>query len=257
MSQNRGKWLRLAAFLLCSVLLISLAGCTQPEPEPPPAATFPKPIPEPPPAPEPEPEPERWPGWDVVPAHLQERYDENEDFIGWLSIEGTHIDHPVMQSSTEDPEYYLNRNFYGERDKNGIPFMEARCSADPLDTLSILYGHNMLNTVAFSTLLKYESEAFRDEYPYISFDTMVGPGLYEVVAVFWYDASGSWDNFQPHYDLTLETEERLAAFIDGVNAGTAYEKMVEAELGDQFLLLMTCDRRVIADGRMFVLAIRQ
>lgn len=247
MKRNTNHLRRFALFFLCGMLLASLAACGQEEPELPVADKLAKTLPEP---------PERWPAWEEVPAYLQELYAENAECIGWLKIDGTQVDYPVMQSSTEDPEFYLNRNFYGASDANGIPFMEARCSADPLEAVSLLYGHNMLNEVAFSTLLRYESEAFRDEYPYIQFDTMVGPGLYEVVGVFWYDASGSPEQFQPHHDLTLATEERFDTYVAGLNEVSAYERTIEAEPGDQFLLLMTCDRRVIADGRMFVVAQR-
>lgn len=258
----------LTTLLAFGLLIVFLAGCNKPEEKPsrsvetpipsesPIPSPSPSPTPTPTPTPTPEPTPTPWPVWDVVPENLQELHNENEDFIGWLYVEGTKIDYPVLQSSTEDPEYYLNRDFYGNSDVNGIPFMDARCSADPLDTVSVLYGHNMRSGVMFKTLLSYESEDFRDEYPYINFDTMIGPGLYEVVAAFWFDASGDKNGFQPHNYIRLKSEERFYTYIDEVNKITIYDKKVEAEFGDQFVMLMTCDRRVIPDGRMFVLAKR-
>ena len=46
---------------------------------------------------------------------------------GWLTIPEVGIDYPVMQSSREDPEYYLRRDYRGNYDINGSLFLQADC----------------------------------------------------------------------------------------------------------------------------------
>ena len=52
-------------------------------------------------------------------------YNENHDFIGWLSIEGTNINNPVMYTP-DDPEHYLRKNFNGDYDIGGMLFVDSR-----------------------------------------------------------------------------------------------------------------------------------
>ena len=75
-------------------------------------------------------------------ASYQNLYWENTDMVGWILIEDTNIDYPVMQTPT-DPTYYLKHDFEKNYTDYGCPFMQADCDAlAPSDNL-ILYGHNM------------------------------------------------------------------------------------------------------------------
>ena len=51
---------------------------------------------------------------------------QNPDFFGWISIEGTNIDYPVM-FTPDDPEHYLRRAFDGSSSQSGVPFLSADC----------------------------------------------------------------------------------------------------------------------------------
>ena len=81
-------------------------------------------------------------------------YLENSDMVGWIQIEGTCIDYPVMQTPT-DPTYYLKHDFEKNYTDYGCPFMQADCDAiAPSDNL-IIYGHNMKDGSMFADLAKY------------------------------------------------------------------------------------------------------
>ena len=66
---------------------------------------------------------------EYLPA-LQEKREENEDTVGWLTIEGTKIDYPVMYTP-QDPEKYLHLGFDQKYSFAGLPFIDANCSLDP------------------------------------------------------------------------------------------------------------------------------
>ena len=80
-------------------------------------------------------------------------YIKNKSIIGWLKIDDTNIDYPVMQTSNN--EYFLNHNFEGEEDKNGSLFLDKDCDAIHRSTNLIVYGHHMKSGKMFGSLNKY------------------------------------------------------------------------------------------------------
>lgn len=104
----------------------------------------------------------------------------NSDCVGWISIEGTNIDYPVMHTPN-NPQKYLRKNFDGEYSSSGVPFMDSRCRID--SGTVILYGHNMKNGTMFSSLKKYLSADFRSTHKNIMFQTVNGVRVYTVTDV--------------------------------------------------------------------------
>ncbi len=83
--------------------------------------------------------------------------EQNPDFFGWISIEGTELNYPVMHTP-EDEEYYLRRDFNGEDSQSGVPFLSASCYEGCGNYL--IYGHNMKSGSMFATLLAYADRDF-------------------------------------------------------------------------------------------------
>ena len=54
-----------------------------------------------------------------------EFHKQNSDFVGWISLEGTSLDYPIMQT-IDAPEYYLRRDFNKNYSLAGTPFLDAR-----------------------------------------------------------------------------------------------------------------------------------
>ena len=112
------------------------------------------PLAETPHIPEPLPEPQQ------APLEEQARYLEtldlgalrrtNPDVLGWISIPGTQLDYPVLQS--EDNQYYLTRTWEKQRNSAGSVFLECQLSGDFSEFNTILYGHNMKNGSMFGSL---------------------------------------------------------------------------------------------------------
>lgn len=110
---------------------------------------------------------------------LQAQY---SDVRGWLTIPGTPIDYPVMQSGEENPEYYLRRNYQGEYDINGSLFLQWNCSAED-DLNRIIYGHNMNSGAMFGSLDRYRDPAYWESHRKVFFQSQNGMEEYEVVSV--------------------------------------------------------------------------
>lgn len=110
---------------------------------------------------------------------LQAQY---PDVRGWLTIPGTNVDYPVLQSGKENPEFYLRRNYRGEYDINGSLFLQWNCSAE--DGLNrIIYGHNMNSGAMFGNLELYEDAAFWAAHRNVFFQTEKGMEEYTVVSI--------------------------------------------------------------------------
>ena len=162
---------------------------------------------------------------------------ENKDFIGWLAVEGTEIDYPVLQC--EDDEFYLTHNFYKEKDKYGCLYVKSMADVNTPDVNFIIYGHNMRDGAMFGTLDSYGEEAFYRKHKWISFDTLYEERVYEVLSVFQIDIQDR--NAFPYYQFyQAEDECEFMEFYRNVKKLSLYGTGVEAEFGDTFLTLSTC-----------------
>ena len=117
-----------------------------------------------------------------VDAGILALHEENPDCIGWLTIDGTQIDYPVMYRP-EDKNYYLHRDFNGEYSANGCLFLAEECVPGDSDNL-IIYGHHMNSGKMFADLEKYKDEGFYEEHPTILFRTIWGNEQYQIFAAF-------------------------------------------------------------------------
>lgn len=112
--------------------------------------------------------------------NLAPLFEKNSECIGWIYIEGTNVNYPVMHTPDE-PQKYLRKNFDGEYSQSGVPFLDARCNPD--GGTAIIYGHNMKNGTQFSDLKKYLDADFRNSHLIIELETEIGIRFYTVVDV--------------------------------------------------------------------------
>lgn len=117
---------------------------------------------------------------EVQARNLEPLFAKNTECIGWIYIEGTNVNYPVMHTP-DNPQKYLRKNFEGAYSQSGVPFLDARCSVD--EGTAIIYGHNMKNGTQFGNLRKYLDNDFRSTHPTIEFQTKSGIHFYTVVDV--------------------------------------------------------------------------
>lgn len=181
-------------------------------------------------------------------------YEQNNDLVGWLAIEDTDIDYPVVQC--EDDEYYLYHNFNKEKDKYGCLFVKSRADINTPETNFIIYGHSMKDGSMFGSLADYESFEFYQKHSLIRFDTLYEERIYEVMAVFPSQVYGEdEDTFKYYQFYQADTEEEFNYFYENVKNLSLYDTGVTAEYGDTFITLSTCAYHV-EDGRFVVVAKR-
>ena len=177
-------------------------------------------------------------------------YAQNSDLVGWVSIPGTQIDYPVMQTK-DNPDFYLKHAFDKSYSSYGVPYVQENCDIGISDNL-VLYGHHMNNGSMFSDLCKYESEDFYREHKIIHFDTLESFGEYEVIAAF-KTVAYSEEGFKYYHFVRAESAEQFNEYIAECKELALYDPGVTAEYGDKLITLSTCEYSQ-TNGRMVVVA---
>lgn len=181
-------------------------------------------------------------------------HEENPDFAGWLRIPGTKIDYPVM-SRAGDNNYYLDKNFEQQHDKNGSLILDCRNDVTAAGGQNlIIYGHNMRTGVMFGTLKNYKEKSFCEEHMTIIFDTLYEECEYKVVAAMLSGVAYEDEDVFRYYDaIDISTEENFNAFRENVMGNAIYTTDETIAYGDTCLILSTCDNYK-EDGRFVLIA---
>lgn len=190
---------------------------------------------------------------DILPEY-ETLYNKNKKLIGWLKIDDTNIDYPVMQTS--DNTYYLDHNYNQEYDKNGSIFLDYNCSVYPRSTNMIVYGHHMKSGNMFGNLQKYAKESYGKKHSVITFDTIYEKAQYQVMYVFRSQVYNEDDIVFKYYQfIEANSETEFNSYMQEMSALSLYDTGVTAEFGDSLLTLSTCDSSQ-TDGRFVVVAKR-
>ena len=181
--------------------------------------------------------------------NLHKLYNINSDLVGWIRIDGTNINYPVMQNGN----FYLRRNFYKDYSSCGTPYLAEYCGLKTSDNL-ILYGHHMDNKTMFSALDNYKRYNFYKKHQYINFYTLENgktiKNTYEVIYTFktiaYSDSGFKYNSF-----YIANTPDQFDDFIRRCDELSFYTTGKTAKYGDKLITLSTCEYSQ-KNGRMVV-----
>ncbi len=229
----------------------------------------PAPTPSPSPSPTPSPTPDRTIRTGALPYTLKEKveldesrilpqyqelYALNHDMVGWITVQNSDIDYPVVQC--EDSDYYLKHDFFGEENKNGQIILDTLCDPYTPSYNLIISGHNMKNESMFSRL--YEYFRYKEDWKkhkFIEFDTLMEQRYYVVIAAFF---SANYDEDEEGFRYNTDIRYRVDAeqWLDEVRTYQLYDTGLDAGFGDEFLTLTTCNSNRRKNGRFVVICRR-
>jgi sortase B len=174
---------------------------------------------------------------------------ENADFIGWLTVDGTNIDYPVMQTP-DDEEYYLHRNFYKQYDYSGVPFCNAAADVERPSDNTVIYGHHMRAGTMFNHLTRFKDADFYAKHKTFTFDTIYRTGTYEIVAVCLTHAN---EGAFKYWEVTDCTEDEFNEYVNWLASKSLYKTdgIDDVEYGDRLVTLSTCAYHT-TNGRLIV-----
>ncbi len=199
---------------------------------------------------------EKYPGIDFPDGMLEkyvDLYARNQDFVGWVEIDGLDISLPVVQGV--DNNQYLKTDFDGKTSKYGSIFMNSANSFDTLNYNTTLFGHHMKDQKMFGKLKEYKTVAGYKKAPLIEFNTLYGDYKWKIFAVFITNGTSSGDNgYLFNYMFTdLSTNEKVEEFLGEIKLRSIYYPEVDIAVSDKILTLSTCTYE-LDEGRLIIMA---
>ena len=189
----------------------------------------------------------------TILPELAEKAAQNPDLAGWIRIDGTKINYPLMYTP-EDPEKYLHKDFGGHFSVGGLPFLDEECTLEPSSDNLLIYGHNMQNGTMFHNLMLYEQKSFWQEHPTIQVSTLYQEKSYEVLAAL-YDRVyfKSEVHFKFYQFINAADANEFDEAISYFREHALYDTGISAQYGDKLVTLVTCAYHV-DNGRFLVVA---
>ncbi len=168
---------------------------------------------------------------------INKLYEENKDIVGWLKIDNTTINYPIMQN-INDPNYYLHRDFYKNYSSYGTPYMAKQCNLNS-DNI-VIYGHHMKNNKMFGELEKYKSKDFYNNHKIITFTTLEKEYSYEIFAVF-KTTVYTKNTFRYYENINFENKKMYNDFINICKDKSLYQTGIEIKDKEKLITLSTCE----------------
>ncbi len=123
--------------------------------------------------------------YDVKYEKVFEKLKEiNNDTVGWLTVNNTKIDYPVVQST--DNDYYLYRDYYKNKNRHGWIYMDYRNNIEDLSDNTIIFGHNLANQKMFGTLRYVTNQSWykKSSNQIITFNTTKANMKWQIISIY-------------------------------------------------------------------------
>lgn len=183
---------------------------------------------------------------------LHQLYLINNDTVGWIKIENTNINYPIMQS-IDKPNYYLQKDFYKKYSSYGTPYLSEQCNIKTSNNL-VIYGHHMKNRKMFGELEDYKIEDFYKKHKLIDFITLESKEKYEIFAIF-KTIAYSQNGFKYYEYINFNNENEFNTFVNKCKTISFYETDIKPQYGDKLITLSTCEYSS-KNGRLAIVARR-
>jgi sortase B len=159
--------------------------------------------------------------------------------IGWITIPGTKIDYPVVQ--TTDNDFYLTHNYLGNRDVKGAIYMDFRNEEIGKNRNYNIYGHKMIDGTMFSDLTLYVQDGsykrYFENYNIIKYDNLEIETEWKIFSAYVVNL----DREDYYLYTRYSADENFQAFIDEINRRSIVKTGIDVGLDDQILTVVTCN----------------
>lgn len=181
-------------------------------------------------------------------------YEQNKDFVGWVKIDDTKIDYPVVK--TTDNEKYLHTDFYGKQHRLGTVFADTRATLtkEYQSDNVVLYGHSAKDGSYFNQVRDYKDLDFYKKHAFVRFNTMYDNSDYVIVGAVMVDALDTSDRGFIYSDFVeFENDSEYNTFIKKMVERSYFVSPVDTNKDDKFITLSTCEY-VFEEARMAIIA---
>ena len=173
--------------------------------------------------------------YDVKYEKVFEKLKEiNNDTVGWLTVNNTKIDYPVVQAT--DNDYYLYRDYYKNKNRHGWIYMDYRNNIEDLSDNTIIFGHNLANQKMFGTLRYVTNPSWykKSSNQTITFNTTKANMKWQIISIYKIPVTNDYlvANF-------ASSEDKLN-FLDMITQRSIYDFKATYDENTKIITLSTC-----------------
>lgn len=170
-----------------------------------------------------------------INVNLNYYVQKNAETVGWIQVNGTNINYPIVQHS--DNDYYLEHDFYQRKTNNGWIFADYRNNFEKLNNNTIIYGHNLINGTMFGSLPKLLNNSWfsNPNNHYIKLSTKNSNSIWQIFSV--YKIEPTTDYLQSRFNSTTTYQN----FLDTIKNRSSYQFNIDLNYTDKIITLSTCD----------------
>ena len=172
---------------------------------------------------------------------------KNPDTVGWIKVEGTKVNYPIVQST--DNDYYLSHAFNKSANQGGWIFADYRVNFKEFGRNTIIYGHNMNNKTMFGSIpnMLYNGYLSNSSNYYIKISTPTSNSVWKVFSIYTIEP-------ETYYLKTNFKSEPYSTFLSTLKSRSIYNFGIDVGENDKILTLSTCDntgtKRVAVHAKM-------
>jgi len=196
--------------------------------------------------------------WDfpTVPfinVNFDELIKKNSDTVGWLKVEGTNINYPIVQTNNND--FYMNHAFDKSYNSSGWVFLDYRNNFNDLQKNNIIFAHNMYNDTMFGTLPNLLNYSWFNNINnhYVRISTPNNNMVFQIFSAYMITP-------EIYYLKTVFTDNEFNEYIDTVTNRSHYVFPIQANTNDKILTLSTCDdtgnKRMVVHAKLISIETR-
>ena len=190
--------------------------------------------------------------WDYLSVpfmnvNFNELLEKNPDTVGWIKVDGTKVNYPIVQAN--DNDYYLDHAFNGRRNIGGWIFADYRVDFEEFGKNTIIYGHNMNNKTMFGSIPSMLNKSYlnNSDNHYIKISTTSSNSVWKVFSVYTIEP-------EVYYLKTNFKTEPYEKFINVLKERSIHNFDTSVSTDDKILTLSTCDntgtKRVAVHAKM-------
>ena len=177
--------------------------------------------------------------WDFIKLPLinvdfSELLKRNSDTVGWINVNNTNINYPVVQTNNNDD--YLHKAFDGSKNQAGWIFADYRNDMENFDKNTIIYGHSRLNKTMFGSLFNVLNESwYSNKYnQIIRFSTPTENTMWQVFSVYKIDLESYY------LQVDFDNDSQYLEFLNTLKSRSKYDFNVSLNENDKIITLSTC-----------------
>ena len=180
-------------------------------------------------------------------VNFTELLKKNPDTVGWIKVDGTKVNYPIVQA--EDNDYYLSHAFNKRSNAGGWVFADYRVDFENFGRNTIIYGHNMNNKTMFGSIpnMLYSGYLNNSSNYYIKISTPTSNTVWKVFSVYTIEP-------EVYYLKTNFRTEPYDKFLNTLRGRSVYDFGIDVTTDDKILTLSTCDntgtKRVAVHAKM-------